>query len=131
MYMTCEHTNENLVLLSCEMPFNRPCIRKVLFRYVFCSEHHNRFYLKRLFHKPCDGMIFPLCVFCNVCLDCHSLLVILRQIWHSSNTFPVSDAFRRVINSQLRLFLQTGGVLGLSLGICFWIVRYCSSVSFA
>ena len=83
MYMTCEHTNENLVLLSCGMPFHRPCIRKVLFRYVICCEHHNRFYLKRLFHKPCNGMVFPLCVFCNVCLDCYSLLVILRQIWHS------------------------------------------------
>ena len=72
MYMTCEHTNENSILLSCEMLFYRHCIRRVLFRCVFCSEHHSRFYLERLFHKLCNGMVFLPYVFCNVCLDCHS-----------------------------------------------------------
>ena len=72
MYMTCAYTNENLILLSCEMPYHRHCICKVLFWYVFCSEHHDHFYLKRLFHKLCNGMVFLLCVFCNVRLDCDS-----------------------------------------------------------
>ena len=72
MYMTCEHTNENSILLTCEMPFHRHCNRKVLFRRVFCSEHHNRFDLKKLFHKPRNGMVFLPCVFCNVFLDRHS-----------------------------------------------------------
>ena len=70
--MTCEYASENSILLSCEIPVYRHCICKVLFRYVFCSKHHNRFYLKRLFHKPCNGMVFLPYVFCNVCLDCHS-----------------------------------------------------------
>ena len=47
-------SNAAMAELGWEMPFYN---RKALFQHVFCNRH-NTFYLKRLFHKHCNEMVF-------------------------------------------------------------------------